>query len=93
VSAYVVVQLVPVRRTKAAHGEHAALTDHKVKRLLTEHGAEVIHSPEPRSAGSATPMCATIVVADMACASKLAAALRGMDGIETAYAKPVEELP
>jgi hypothetical protein len=38
-------------------------------------------------------MCATIVVADMACASKLAAALRGMDGIETAYAKPVEELP
>jgi len=29
----------------------------------------------------------------MACAHKLAAALREADGIETAYAKPAEELP
>jgi hypothetical protein len=93
VSAYVIVQLAPARRTRGARGEHAALRHHKVRELLTEHGAEVIHSTESKAASRETPTCATIAVADMACASKLAAALREMDGIETAYAKPGEELP
>ena len=68
-----------------------ALTQHRVKRLLIEHGAEVIPSPQSKAAYDET--CATIAVPDMAHADKLAAALREMDGIETAYAKPAEELP
>ncbi len=90
-SAYVVVHLTTQKHAKRMGGEHAALTDHKVTRLLTEHGAEVISSQESRAATSDTS--ATISVPDMACADKLAAALREMDGIETAYAKPAEELP
>ena len=89
-SAYVVVQLAPSRakRTRAAHG---ALTHDKVKRLLTEHGAQLV--PPESAAASETSTCATIAVPDMARADKLAAALRELDGIETAYAKPAEELP
>ena len=91
-SAYVVVQLAP-SRAKRTRGEHAALTHHRVKRLLTEHGAEVISSPESKAATAETATSATITVPDMARADKLAAALRELDGIETAYAKPAEELP
>ena len=99
-SAYVVVQLVQTRRATRTRGKHATLSHdrqlsvlahHDVKRLLDEHGAEVVSSPESKAAGEATS--ATICVADMACADRLAAALRQLDGIETAYAKPGEELP
>ena len=90
-SAYVVVQLTTQKHAKRMGGEHGALTHHKVKRLLTEHGAEVISSQESKDA--AREASATISVPDMARADKLAAALREMDGIETAYAKPAEELP
>ena len=92
-SAYVVVQLAPGRRAKRTRAAHGALAHHKVKRLLTEHGATVIPSPESKAATDETATSATITVPDMARADKLAAALRGMDGIETAYAKPAEELP
>lgn len=94
-SAYVVVHLASTRRAKRTHGEHAALTHHKVKRLLTEHGAELVTSPDATTA-TAEPSAsasATIAVPDMARADKLAAALREVEGIETAYAKPGEELP
>ena len=102
VSAYVVVQLAPTARAKRTRGghstlshhlEHAALARDKVKQLLTEHGATVVSNPDPSTASDATTTCATIAVADMACADRLAAALRDMEGIETAYAKPGEELP
>ena len=93
VSAYVVVHLSRTRSTTRTRGEHAALTHHTVQRLLTEHGAEIIHSPESKTATDETSTCATIAVPDMARAAKLAAALRDMSGIETAYAKPGEELP
>jgi hypothetical protein len=91
VSAYVVVELTPASRAKDTRGKHAALAHHKVKRLLTEHCAEIISSQDSKTATSETS--ATIAVPDMARADKLAAALREMDGIETAYAKPAEELP
>lgn len=90
-SAYVVVQLTTESPAKRTRGEHAALTHHKVKQLLLEHGAVVISSRESKAATTETS--ATITVPDMARADKLAAALREMDGIETAYAKPAEELP
>jgi len=93
VSAYVVVQLAPAgpaRRMRGERAEHAALAHRKVKQLLTEHGAELLDTEAPASAGD---VFATIAVPDMGCAQKLAAALRELDGIETAYAKPAEELP
>jgi hypothetical protein len=72
--------------------EHPALAHHRVKQLLKEHGAELLGTEEPTAAGDEIAL-ATIGVSDMACAQKLAAALREVDGIETAYAKPAEELP
>ena len=100
-SAYVVVQLAPTDRGRRPRGRdaalthrsaHAALAHDEVKRLLAEHGAHVVSSPDSKPARNATT-CATIAVADMACADRLAAALRHVEGIETAYAKPGEELP
>ena len=72
---------------------NATLTHEKVKRLLAEHGAEVIHSSDSKEIDDESPRSATIECRDMACADKLATALREMDGVETAYAKPGEELP
>jgi hypothetical protein len=95
VPAYVVVQLAPVRSATLMRGEgveHPALAHHKVKQLLKEHGAELLGTGEPTAARGEIAS-ATIAVSDMACAQKLAAALREVDGIETAYAKPAEELP
>ena len=98
-SAYVVVHLAPTRRIKQTRGRPAAhskgsnddaLAHDKVKRLLAEHGAEVIPSSGANAVGDES---ATIACRDMACADRLAAALREMDGVETAYAKPGEELP
>ena len=94
-SAYVVVQLIPTRATGRMRGErveHPALAQHKVQRLLMEHGAELLGTEQPTFPRAGTSS-ATIAVADMTCAQKLAAALCKVDGIETAYAKPAEELP
>jgi hypothetical protein len=94
VSAYVVVHLAPSRSAEPARGESAILARHDVKKLLSKHGAKVIDAPAPKSAGGRHPAaCATIAVPDMARADELAAALCGMEGIDTAYAKPGEELP
>jgi uncharacterized protein YbjT (DUF2867 family) len=87
VPAYVVVQLAPNR------GATPALTGREVKRLLAEHEAELIVSPVRETARGASSASATIAVPDMARADKLAAALRDMEGIVAAYAKPGEELP
>lgn len=93
-SAYVVVHLAPSRSAEPARGESAILARHDVKKLLSKHGAKVIDAPAPKSAGGRHPAaCATIAVPDMARADELAAALCGMEGIDTAYAKPGEELP
>ena len=93
--AYVVVQLAPTRASKRMRGErveHPALAHRKVRQLLAEHGAELLGTEQAPLTRDETAS-ATIAVSDMACAQNLAAALREMDGIETAYAKPAEELP
>ncbi len=92
-SAYVVVQLAPSHRVHQTRGEHVILTRPDVKRLLSKHDAELIASPAREIAGDTPSVSITIAVPDMARADKLAAALRGIGGIETAYAKPGEELP
>jgi hypothetical protein len=92
--AYVVVQLASggggARRSSGGHG---VLSSRDFGRLLSAHDADLIASPAPEAAGAGTAATATIAVPDMTRADALAAALRGMDGIETAYAKPGEELP
>jgi hypothetical protein len=88
--AYVVVQLAgPSARSRGKE----LLARPKVEKLLTEHDAVVLPAPQIAGDQPGNPPTMTIAVPDMARANTLAAALRGMDGIETAYAKPGEELP
>lgn len=91
--AYVVVQLARSRDPHRARDEHPFRMRRDVTRLLSEHDAELMVSPARDAPGDAPSLSATITVPDMARADKLATALRGLDGIETAYAKPGEELP
>jgi hypothetical protein len=65
----------------------------KLKRILEQHGAVVLPSPESAAdAGGVLPYT-TLRVPDMDSANRLAEALRELDGVESAYAKPGEELP
>jgi len=86
VPAYVVVQVA-----RSHSGQ--ALASPKLKRLLAEHQAVVLHAPETTSAAGADAPFTTIAVPDMGRANTLASALREMDEIESAYAKPGDELP
>jgi hypothetical protein len=60
---------------------------------LSECDAELVGSTGRKTARDAPSESTTITVPDMARADKLAAALRELKGIATAYAKPGEELP
>jgi uncharacterized protein YbjT (DUF2867 family) len=93
VPAYVVVNVVPRAGAKRDRRGPVVLRRDDVAKLLAEHDARLIASAAPEVAGEDQPASATIAVPDMARANKLASALRGIDGIETAYAKPGEELP
>ena len=59
------------------------------KRLVAEHAAQVLEA----TAGDDPLVPLTLAVRDMAHATTLAAALRGLTDVETAYAKPGEALP
>lgn len=85
--AYVVLHVVP--------GEPSAtvLENPAVKRLLGEHCARVLPAPMLPPGTLAAPAPLTLAVPDMATADRLAAALRSRAGVDTAYAKPGEELP
>jgi len=93
VPAYVIVELAPSRGAPRSRSESAILTRADVKRLLSEHEAELVVPPVRNTARDAPSESTTITVPDMARAHKLAAALRDMEGIAAAYAKPGEELP
>jgi hypothetical protein len=87
--AYVVVQV-------ARHGGKSggqALASPKLKRLLAEHDAVVLPTPDATGAAGGESPFTTIAVPDMGRANTLASALREMDEIESAYAKPGDELP
>lgn len=89
--AYVVVHLARNRDLKPTRGSGTALTGRSAKRVLTEHGGVLLRGSPDQNEQSED--ITTIVVPDMTRANKLAAALREIEGIETAYAKPAEELP
>ena len=82
-AAYVVIQQAAGRRTRAL------LARQDFKRLVAEHAAQVLEA----TTGDDPLVPLTLAVADMARANTLAAALRELDGIATAYAKPGEALP
>ena len=61
--------------------------------MLAQHDAVVLPPTDfATDAGGEAPYT-TIEVPDMGSANRLAAALRDMTGVESAYAKPGEELP
>jgi len=93
VAAYVVAPLPPaVSRELSARSARSA-EGRKLKKILEQHHATVLPSPEfAAEEGGAFPYT-TIEVPDMASANRLATALRELGGVETAYAKPGEELP
>jgi hypothetical protein len=90
VGAYVIAELAHQLSGALAGGKGSTSAGRKLKRILARHGAVVL--PSPRDA-SAALRSATIEVPDMESAHRLAAALRDVEGVETAYAKPGEELP
>jgi len=93
VPAYVVLQLTHAREAKASRLGAKVLTGTELRRLLAEHGGRLLPPSDPHPRDEEPPAFTTIAVPDMARANKLAAALRSVDGIETAFAKPGEELP
>ena len=91
--AYVVLELAPSPRPRAARGQAAPLSRADVQRLLKQHQATLLPASAP-PAGAADPtIYTTIAVPDMARAQALADALREIDGVASAYAKPGEALP
>ena len=92
-TAYVVAQFPSaVRRELAAHSVRSSQA-RKLKKVLAQHDAVVLPSSDlAADAGGELPYT-TIEVSDMACANRLATALRDVEGVESAYAKPGEELP
>lgn len=81
--AYVVIQLAAGSRARTL------IARPDFKQLVAEHAAQVLEA----TAGDDPLVPLTLTVRDMARATMLAAALRVLEGVETAYAKPGEELP
>ena len=81
--AYVVIQQAAGRRARAL------IARPDFKRLVAEHESQVLEA----TAGDDPLVPLTLTVPDMARANTLAAALRGLEGVETAFAKPGEALP
>jgi uncharacterized protein YbjT (DUF2867 family) len=92
VPAYVVLELASPRQ-RAVGGQTSPLERATVQRMLARHGGTLLAaSPPPDDAADRT-VFATIAVADFTEAQALAEALRTIDGIASAYAKPGDELP
>jgi hypothetical protein len=89
VPAYVIVQWapgsrMPTTRTRTGRGRELA-------RVLERHRATVLSDSGADETGAGPTT--TLQVSDMAAATELATVLRGLDGVESAYPKPAEELP
>lgn len=88
----VVVQLAKSLAEEVARGAERTPAGTGLRRLLSEHQAALPPGTLPTDAGGGSQFL-TIAVPDQARADKLAAALRGVQGVEAAYVKPPEELP
>jgi hypothetical protein len=93
VPAYVVVQFTSAVRRGLASRSSRSSDARRVRRILTEHDGVVLPSTDFAADAGVEAPYTTIEVPDMASANRLATALRDMDGVESAYAKPGEELP
>jgi hypothetical protein len=83
VSAYVVVHFA------RSLGRAPASVARAFGTAVTAHDGTVL----PADARGGETKHATVQVPDMERATRLAAAVRDLEGVETAYAKPGEELP
>jgi hypothetical protein len=92
VPAYVIVQWAPGTRMPSARARGDARGVREFNRLLKRHHGAVLPQASQHDDGE-TGAAATIQVSDMATANELAAALRDLEGVESAYAKPAEEPP
>jgi hypothetical protein len=81
-SAYVVVQFEQRLPTKSRGA---------IERLIARSGGVALGEQDAGTTGESGSM--TISVPDMTGANELAAALRRIEGVDAAYAKPGEELP
>ena len=87
-AAYVVVQFEQKLPTKS-RGATAATNMRRIKQVIARSGGSMLQ--DAGTSGASGSM--TILVSDMDRANDLAAELRTFEGVETAYAKPGEELP
>jgi len=93
VAAYVVAQLQSALSRELSARSARSPEGRKLKKILEQHHATVLPLPEFAAEEGGPVPYTTIEVPDMASANRLATALRDMDGVESAYAKPGEELP
>jgi hypothetical protein len=91
-SVYVVAQLAPRLRDEVAGRAVVSTAARNLRKVLAEHDAVVLPRETPAAEAGEAPYV-TIQVPDMERANGLAAALRKIKGVETAYVKPGEELP
>jgi hypothetical protein len=89
---YVVVELARRLSGELARSTPRSSEGRELNRILAEHDAVVLSPGAGVSDDSAFPFT-TFEVPDMDRANSLAAALRALDGVESAYAKPGEALP
>ena len=88
--AHVIVHFALEHQVSRGQSTRSAVTD-RLKRLVADHDGHLsLNPPDP---GTSLTSIATITVPDMDRANALADALRELDGVETAYSKPGEELP
>jgi hypothetical protein len=90
-AAYVIVHVAKRGERSSARSGRQALTSATVRRILAEH--EGVLLPEDGATDPDASVVVTISVPDMKRAEALAKALSDLDEVDTAYAKPGEELP
>jgi hypothetical protein len=89
--AYVVIHFA--REVTRSADRNQPQHTNRLKRLIAAHDGDLLPAPETGTRDVDAARVATITVPDMTRATQLAAAVLEIDGIETAYAKPGEELP
>jgi len=93
VPAHVIVHFEQPRASRGKGIQESTSSDvtDRLRRLAADHDGHLsLNPPDP---GTSLETIATITVPDMDRANALAEALRALDGVETAYSKPGEELP
>ncbi len=92
-TAFVIVQLEHRVRDEVVGLKSPSTTGLQFMKTLKQHDAILLSSSRSAEERGRDVEYHTIEVPDMQRANSLAAALRKMDGVESAFTKPGEELP